>query len=893
MGRRGSRSLYWLFGVLAVLVGLASPTSAQVTTADLEGTVTDDRGAGIAGARVSVVSVATGVARETVSATNGRYRVAALDPAAYDVTVQAEGYGSEVRKNLVPELGRVARVDFQLAPQVGVAVTIEVVAKVPLVQTAESAVPTVVSEAEINSLPLNSRNVTELALLAPGVSAFRGSTPPFSPLNFGAANSRGTRAFVDGMDFSSDMLGGFLPVGIGASQSAVEQFEVMTSSFKAEYGFTTAGAISLITKSGTNELHGSAFAFLRDKALDSASYAEDEEFQRQQYGAALGGAVVRDRTHYFLALEGNHERATATVYTGGAFPEVEGAFPRPSESVSVVGKLDHQVPPSRTLGVRLFLTSSESSGGFGGSLARSTGQDIDGAQGALLASHTWMVSERALSETALGVVSNEFDIVPYDSGPHLVYPSAEMGRWPGGEQHLDELRWQLRSTLSYFAPTTRGQHFWKAGVDVSRVRTKESYDSLRTGLFIFGSDSDPLPFLAVIGDGDPDYPEIVSYRLGLFVQDDWSVLDNLTLNLGLRYDVESNATNQDYTSTKTDLALPYIVHGDRPVDGDNVSPRLGFAWDPTRDGRTAVRGSWGIYYGRVPSDFPNGEAKSDQYRTYLVFGPGTTDRDEIDLEGLPYQIEWLLPERVPMPYSTQLGLGVSRELGADFAVDVDYVAIRGHNEYFARNDINTPNPDYSRPMPQYLEVFVMRTDGRSRLDALEVALRRRLGAGHAVRVAYTLSKAENDFDEPHFAGQLFKWGPAGWDERSRLTAAGVFTLPYGFQTSCILTWATGRPFNVYTGDDANRNGDLTDDQPPGVGRNSEHGDGYSSVDVRLSKTFAVGRTQLAAIVEVFNLFDTDNVDPASYVGNMQSPLFGTPTASLAPRQVQLGVSLTF
>jgi hypothetical protein len=893
MGRKGVRSLLRISGALTALAVLAPSASAQVTTADLEGIVTDDREAGIAGARVSVVSVTTGVVRETVSAANGRYRVAALDPAAYDVTVQADGYGAEVRKNVVPELGRVARVDFRLAPQVGVAATIEVVAKVPLVQTAESAVPTVVSEAEIDSLPLNSRNVAELALLAPGVSAFRGSTPPFSPLNLGAANSRGTRAFVDGMDFSSDMLGGFLPVGIGASQSAVEQFEVMTSGFKAEYGFTTAGAISLITKSGANELHGSAFAFLRDKALNSGSYAEDEEYQRQQYGVALGGPISRDRTHYFVALEGNHERATATVFTGGAFPEVEGAFPRPSRSLSLVGKLDHQLSPAQSLGVRLFLTSSESSGAFGGSLAQSTGQEIKGAQGALLASHTWMASDRALSETALGVVSNEFDIVPYDSGPHLVYPSAEMGRWPGGEQHLDELRWNLRSTLSYFVPTARGQHFWKVGADLSRVRTKEFYDSLSTGLFIFGSDSAPLPFLAVIGDGNPDYPEIVNHRLGLFIQDDWSVLDNLTLNLGLRYDVETNATNQDYFSSKTDPALPYIVHGDRPVDGNNVAPRLGFAWDPLRDGKTAVRGSWGIYYGRVPSDFANGEIKSDQYRTYLVFGPGTTDKEEIDLEGLPYQIEWLLPERVPMPYSTQLDLGVSRELGADFAIDVDYVAIRGHNEYFARNDVNTPNPDYSRPLPQYLEVFVMRTDGRSRLDALEVALRKRLGGGHDIRVAYTLSKAENDFDEPHFAGQLFKWGPAGWDERSRLTAAGIFSLPYGFQTSCIVTLASGRPFNVYTGDDANRNGDLTDDQPPGVGRNSERGKGYSSVDLRVSKTFALGGSQLAAIVEVFNLFNKDNVDPASYVGNMQSPLFGTPTASLAPRQVQLGVSLTF
>lgn len=893
MHHKGIRGLLRLAGILVAVAGLGSASFAQVTTADLEGTVSDDKSEGVAGARVAVVNVATGVVRETVSAANGRYRVAALDPAAYDVTAQADGYGAEVRKSVVLELGRVARIDFQLTPQVGVAVTIEVVAKVPLVQTTESAVPTVVSEAEIDSLPLNSRNVTELALLAPGVSAFRAGSPPFSPLNFGAANNRGTRAFVDGMDFSSDMLGGFLPVGIGASQSAVEQFEVMTSGLKAEYGSTTAGIISLITKSGSNEPHGTAFAFFRDKALNAGSYDEGEEYQRQQYGLTIGGPITRDRTQYFVALEGNRERATATVFTGGAFPEIEGAFPMPKESLSAVGKLDHQLSPTRSLSGRLFLTSSSTNGGFGGTLARSTGQDVDGAQSAVLASHTWMASDSVLSLTSLGVVRNDFDIVPYDSGPHLVYPSAEIGRWPGGEQHLDELRWHLRSDVSYFVPTAKGQHFLKAGVDVSRVRTKESFDSLATGLFIFGADGAPLPFLAVIGDGNPDYPAIVNWRYGLFVQDDWSVLDNLTFNLGLRYDVETNATNQDYFSSKTDPALPYIVHGDRPADRDNVAPRLGFAWDPLRDGKTAVRGSWGIYYGRVPSDFANGEIKSDQYRTFLVFNPGTTDTTGISLDGVPYQIEWMLPRRVPMPYATHLDLGVSRELGADFAVDVDYVAVRGYKEYFARNDVNPPNPDFSRPLPQYLEVFVMRTDGRSRLDALEVVLHKRLGAGHRVRVAYTLSKAENDFDEPHFAGQLFKRGPASWDERSRLTAAGIFRLPYGLQASCIVALASGRPYNVYTGNDANRNGDLTDDQPSGVGRNSERGRGYASVDVRLGKTFPLGGAELAAIVEVFNLLDRDNADPASYVGNMQSPLFGTPTASLAPRQVQLGLSLTF
>lgn len=199
---------------------------------------------------------------------------------------------------------------------------------------------------------------------------------------------------------------------------------------------------------------------------------------------------------------------------------------------------------------------------------------------------------------------------------------------------------------------------------------------------------------------------------------------------------------------------------------------------------------------------------------------------------------------------------------------------------------------FTRPLPQYQEVFVTRTDGRSFYDALQLILRKRWSRNYQFRASYTLSKAENDFDDILF-GLLFKRGPAGWDERHRFTFDGQVLLPGDLLLSGIITLASGRPYNIFTGDDANLNGDLTDDQPQGVSRNSERAEAFSNVDLRISKVFGYQRYNLELIGEIFNWVNTVNFDAKSYVGNQKSPNFGQPSVALAPRQVQFGVRVRF
>lgn len=889
------RTIKPLTTALLLAMTMWLPCFGQVTTGDIEGKVTNEQGVLLPNATILIKNQETGIVRQTSSTSNGRYRVAALNPGVYEITAKLAGFVIEIQKDVLLAVGQVFNIDFQLTQVESAGSQImEVTGKAPLIETSESMVSNVINEEEIRNLPLNSRNVVELALLSPGVSAFRSATPAFSPLNFGATNNRSTRVFVDGLDFSSDALGGILPPGAGVSLNSVEQFEVVSGVFEPEYGLTDGGIINLITQSGTNQFHGNAFLLLRDDALNSTlDDFQPLPYERQQFGFSIGGPFVRDRTHFFAAYEKNRENPFSTVNTNDVFPELEGTFEVPQRNSNFIAKLNHQLSSDQGLTAKYAYRDFRNDTGFGGSSAKSTGIRLAGNLNHLLLSHTWLALDGLLIDSKFGYLQSEFQIDPFDNGPHLIYPSAQLGRFPGGKQRIDEDRWQLRSDISYYVPNMHGEHNWKFGFDISRVTTAEAFDSLATGLFIFGDDSAPLPFLAVIGEGNPNFGSILNYKLAFYLQDDWSPFENVTFNLGLRYDIETNATNQNYFSSKTDPTLPFIVKGNRPIDKNNFAPRIGFAWNPFRSYGTVVRGSYGIFYGRVPADFANGEIRSDQYRFYTIFFPGTTNKEEINLDGLPYQLEWLLPEKVPIPYTEKFSIGFSKQLSDNYAIDFDYLGARGFHEYFARRDINLPGSDGTRPLPQYQEVFLLRADGRSFYDALEVIFRSRLGRNHQLRASYTLSKAENDFDEPHFAGQLFKRGPAIWDERHRLTLDAQILFRWDIRVSGILTMASGRPFNVFTGNDENRNGDLSDDQPPGVGRNSERTDGYSNVDLRVSKSLRFKPYEVELMADFFNLFNQRNFDPGSYVGNLNSPNFDQPTATLPPRQIQLGTIFRF
>ena len=868
--------------------------NAQETTADIEGKITGEKNQPLANVNVILKNQETGLMRGAVSSHNGRYRIPTLEPGMYEITARHIGYAVEIRKDIILSVGQVTSINYQLIPEVlAAADTLVVFAKAPLIETTESDLGIVVDDIEIRNLPFNSRSVVELALLSPGVT--RENDRPFSPVIFGANNCRGTFVFLDGIDVSREITGGTIGQ---VSQNSIDQFEVITSRFKAEYGNTAAGIINLISKSGTNEFHGDLFGLFTDDVLNERNHfaAEKSQYERQQFGFTFGGPIIKDKSHFFLACERSRENNYSIINTNGVFPKEEGKVSAPNEMSNYFVKLNHQLSSSQWLMINLNVSKySEDNLFIGGINTQSTGEDIEVKWhvGSIL--YKWIISDRLLNEARFGFVNSEVDLYPASSDPFLKFPSYATGRHPSGRQMVDELNFHFRDDLSFHVPDMLGEHNWKFGVDMQQINLHINLGLYNSGMFVFPTDTSMAPLIGLIGDGNSDFGNLLNTRLAFYVQDDWSPVENLTFNLGLRYDIASNATNQDYVSTKIDPDLPYIVKADRPVDKNNIAPRLGFAWDPLRDGKIVIRGGYGIYFGQIISDITFGEIRSDNYRIYNVLNPGTTNKAEIDLETLPYQIDGLLPEEVSNPYSNQFSIGLSKQLTDNFAVDIDYNGSRGFNHIFARHDINPVDPTMkTRPMPQYNEVYVARTTGKSFYDALQVVLRKRSSHHYQFRASYTFAKAENDFDDEFFvAPGSFLRGPAAWDERHRFQLNGQVLMLFGIQLSGIVTLSSGRPYNINTGTDENLNGNLGDDFQPGKGRNSERADGYASVDLRMSKFIHFGKYKLELISEAFNLFNHVNYAASSYVGNPNSPSYGQPMIALAPRRIQVGTRISF
>ena len=880
---------------MVALIALHYPCLAQVTTADLGGKIVNEKNEPLSDVNVIMRNQQTGILRGASTAANGRYRIPALTPGIYEITARHIGYAVEIKRDIVLSIGQVTSVNFQLIPDViAISDTIVVTANAPLIETTQSDIKVVVDEIEIKGLPLNSRFVDHLALLSPHVTDFRSDKPRFSSINLGASNSRGPRMILDGIDISDNLRGGTifsLP-----SQNAVEQFEVITNTFKPEYGNTETGILNLITKSGSNEFHGSAFVLFRDDALNARGHFETEksQYERQQFGFTFSGPLVKDKTHFFLAFEQSRTNNYAIVTTNGVFPELEGSFNMPERSTNLLAKVDHQLSPNQWLIADFTYRKFGRDAFYGGNITKNAGARVSLPFASMSIFHKWVVSDRILNELRFGIFKSDFAWDPFSSGPRLVYPSVVTNGSITSKQRAEELYWQIRDDVFLHVPDMWGEHNWKFGFDIRRSDIYESFGRFDAGLYVFATDTSSTPILGLIGDGDPDFGHTIDYKFAVYIQDDWSVFDNLTFNLGLRYSISTNEANQDYVSTKTDPALPYIVKADRPIDQNNLAPRIGFAWDPFWDGLTVVRGSYGVYFGQIIDDIPLGEIRSDKYRIFTVFNPGTTNKEDIDLGGLPYRVDGLLPKEVSNPFTRQFSIGISRQLTEDLALDVDYIGSRGYNFLFPVNDINPiDQATGSRPLPQYNEVYEARTDGKSYYNALQIVFRKRYSHDNQFRASYTLSKAENDFDDPFFSGPGFMRGPAMWDERHRFVFSGQVLLPLGIQLSGIISLASGRPYNIYTGNDDNLNGDLTDDYQPGKGRNSERAKGYANVDLRITKILEFGKYNVELIAECFNLFNRVNYQPDSYIGNPNSPNYTEPSIALAPRQLQLGARISF
>jgi hypothetical protein len=727
-------------GVLVVVAALLPSmlaAQARVTGADLEGTLRDDTGATLAGASITATNVETRLERVTVSDVKGRYVLPALPPGVYRVATELFGFGSQTREHVTLLLGQVARVDFSLR-LAGAAETITVMESVPVLDARRTAIAYVVGSQQIRNLPINGRNFISFSLITPGITADRSAqgVTATSGLSFTGQSPRNNNVMVDGFDNNDTTVGGVRGM---FSQEAVREFQVLTDSYSAEFGNSAGGIVNIVTHSGTNELHGEAFAFLRDAALNAKDHFERVDvfgqpvdrpkapFRQWQWGGTLAGPLRPERTFFFLAFENSRTDANnfvtidpqaAAALESQGFPVETGDVPYAVRATHMLAKIDHQWTPRSTLVLRGSFSDStdENAEPWGGITARSAGGVQLRKDWFASAAQTDVLSSRWLNEARVQVSRLDQTVQSLDptcdgpcdqmdeGGPAVMLPGvAQAGRVYYTPQPRVHNRLQVSDTVSYFG----GNHLLKAGMDFEYVDTTSgAYPGYFSGVYIFAPlpgavlgalglspRAEPLSLGEALGFGLPaGYVQgygnpwtAYSYKeMAAFAQDEWRLTPRLTVKAGVRYQ------RQFWPAQDFDVA---DVGGSRlryafPQDRNNVAPRLAVSFDPRGDGRTSLHAAYGIFHG----DHVSGAAAvarivdgGDGVRLYTQYFPQTAGTWRApghrgpEPVGLPSAAITMDPG-LRTPSAHQAAVGFDQSLGSDMVFSANLISVRGRHQ---------------------------------------------------------------------------------------------------------------------------------------------------------------------------------------------------------------------
>jgi hypothetical protein len=730
----------------SVLLAVAVAARGQLSTSSLRGIALDPKGAAVPGVVVTIENAATGVNERTLTTDeNGNYAAEALAPGTYRISAKKQGFKTQVR-NVDVQVGRVVVVDLPLALG-SVEESVTVTGGAPLVDRENSEVGEVVDPKSVSDLPLNGRQFGDLAALVPGVLP----APNFDPIktrilniSAGGSDGRSSNFTIDGAENSDIVNGGLLQ---NFTIEGVQEFYVSSSRFGADQGRSLGAAVSVVTKSGTNDYHGSYFVFYRNQDLNAQDpfQAKKTDFHRTQQGFTFGGPILKNRTFFFAAFENTGEQNLGIVNTNGAFPQFEGSFALPFTSRLATIRLDHQLTSKQKLMFRLNYENNFSLQGIGGIRAADNGIRSSNQAFSWVLSDTAVLSPHVLNTFMYHYAHFNNHLLPLSETPEVDRPSLITGGAFNTAQKTFIERHQLRDDLSLSIPSALGNHNLKLGVDYNHVLVKSFLEFAARGQFIFFSDA-PLSQtdadLAFFAVGNFQFPNYRDNILGLYAQDDWKVNQRLTLNLGLRWDLSTNENNPNFTSN-------IAPAGSRGKDLNNFGPRVGFAWDPVGHGKTIVRGGYGIFYALPVATDPAVESAFDGRRIGFAFLPGPIDIND-PFPGLtPAQISALvfsqpqfllisMANHLRTPYEQQASIGLQHALSDSLGITIDYVHNLGLKERLGIDVNLDPAGNIGSPATPLAQEFgsaiaasygpVIRvTDaGRSSYNALEVSLNKRL-----------------------------------------------------------------------------------------------------------------------------------------------------------------------
>ncbi len=884
----------FLFMSLVVVL----PVDSQTTGATVLGIVTDAQKGVLPGVTVTARNVETAVDTTTVTNSNGRYRLPPLRPGMYEIRAELADFATRVRAGLQLFVGQEAMVDFEL-PIAGVAEAITVTAEAPLVDTTKSDVSNVVDRKQIDVLPLNGRNFSDLTRLAPDVLS--------GDRIGGMQSSLSNTYFVDGVTNDRAWTG-----GNRAAYSAenIREFRVLTQQYAAEFGQASGGVVNVVTRSGTNTFEHRLFVYHRDDGLDArnAFATTKAPFDRQQWGGFSGGRIQRNRAFFFGSYERTHQDETAIVTT----PVQQGGFPRPTDQHQLFGKIDYQLSSAHALTVRWNEDRFDAiNSGVGGRSTLEYGATSFYRNHDVYSALTSVLGAARVNELRVAYSWRPGGSQPNTpSGPELQFASSNRGKASSDPQETTESRFQIVDNFAWHATGPGGEHDFKAGIDFSRAVLDGFFCNFCDGQFIFPRDvfnpSDPATFPTTytqrLGSSDFTIPNNI---VAAFIQDSWRPRSNFTINAGVRYDYES------YAGVLTDK--------------NNVSPRLGVSFDPWGAGRTVVRGGGGLFQDQITLNqwliIVLNVINAQEF--VVLNNPGYPDPfGGAPRPPAPANTE-LFDPNMNTPYASHLTAGLKHEVARGVAVSADYVFVRGFDQ-LRRRDLNAP-PDGTnrRPDATIGRRLIHESTGERKHHALLLTAERRFADRWRLQGAYTLASTKSDSearnstvlptDQYNLAAD---WAPADVDARHNLTVTGLVVLPLDIQLAGILQMRSAYPFNVTSGRDTNndsRGGDRPDLDPNGafptngvsdhgrfsipanrpgtLPRNAFRGPNFRSLDLRVSKAFSVGRRRVELIAEAFNA--TNRVNYGGYTSSIQSAFFGRPQSAGDARQVQLGARVDF
>lgn len=968
-------------------------------TASLGGRVLDPSDAVMPGVTVTVTNPETQFSRKTTSGPEGSYRFDFLPPGGYDIHVTAPGFVAFDVKAFPLTVGALATFDVHM--QVSGGDTIETVSEsAPPIEPARTQQSNVVSQAAIAELPIDKRDYLEFSLLAPGVSdskaladanTYRVKQTPDSGLSFYGSNGRGNSVNVDGGE-SNDGGGGVRPT-IG--QEAVREFQVNRSNYTAEYGGSRGGVVNIVSKSGTNSVHGSAFGFFRDQVFDATNpfdnvlnpnntlTREKPAASRQQFGATVGGPIVKDKTFYFLDYEQERRRdnnavpiltdlsvfgptpqqkailsqlpasaaaqLTAALSTPPAVQQMfqinSGIFPFQTDQYQGLVRIDHQLNENNQFSFRSNTTSLYDTDPNVVALtgySRGYKQTFFDTTAAGSWYHTF--SSRTINEAhAQFNYNDELTSTNDPYGPALElagYGNFNRDRFLPSDDIARHA--ELTDNLTF----TFGKHTLKTGAYVLIRGEHADSATFFAGRFTFG----PLPGSLISPVlASTSITSLQAFNLGLaqsyqqgfgngvvaatyplyagFVQDEWRVTPSLTINAGLRYEVDNR-------------------HAPLPTDHKEIAPRFGFAWSP--GGKTVVRGGYGLYYATIDFQIDysvdalgvsatgfrpiaqvlttiqtaGAQSAANIFQTLLAEGVIgiPTPKQSITPANLaqfgiavsqtgplpPLSVVFSASPNYKNPQTQQASLAVEHEFGNGFTASASGIFVRGSHLTDAYDNnllsnapfdpsIGTQNygPDATHPYgyfvnPLIYQSNVYESESNSFYGGMILEAARRAGRHVQFSANYTWSHStdettdyNSDFEPNNQACRRCDRASSSFDERHKIVAYASLRSPEGhgaalkdWVLSPIFQYHSGQPFNLLVGgSDINNDRHNTTDRPPYDGRNTGLGPSFATFDMRLQRGFALReKTRLDLMVEAFNLSNrlnyqsVNNIVGASFAG---------------------------